>query len=204
MDFTRNRSEGYIGKSTELYRWLLRSDFQCASKRYSRPTRSLYRTPDEEKRLLSITYPTGGRTEFVCDHNCFRDGEDAVRRISSYRIQYIRYYDTDDTLLKETAYKYGPDEDGCGVIRHEPDMDDDMGNCHTEQIVYYETRGRGVIRSARRCVAAPTIRTQRIAPTTTTGAMSSTTRWPNTKAKVEFCPEKPSTNIPRSAARGLR
>ena len=25
--------------------------------------------------------------------------------------------------------------------------------------------------------------------------MSSTTRWPNTKAKVEFCPEKPSTNI---------
>ena len=97
----------------------------------------IYRTPDEEKRLLSITYPTGGRTEFVCDHNCFRDGEDAVRRISSYRIKYIRYYDTDDTLLKETAYKYGPDEDGCGVIRHEPDMDDDMGNCHTEQIVNY-------------------------------------------------------------------
>ena len=97
----------------------------------------IYRTPDEEKRLLSITYPTGGRTEFVCDHNCFRDGEDAVRRISSYRIKYIRYYDTDDTLLKETAYKYGHDEDDCGVIRHEPDMDDDMGNCHTEQIVNY-------------------------------------------------------------------
>ena len=108
---------------------------------FSMPSNSfpdeIYRTPDEEKRLLSITYPTGGRTEFVCDHNCFRDGEDAVRRISSYRIKYIRYYDTDDTLLKETAYKYGPDEDGCGVIRHEPDMDDDMGNCHTEQIVNY-------------------------------------------------------------------
>ena len=108
---------------------------------FSMPSNSfpdeIYRTPDEEKRLLSITCPTGGRTEFVCDHNCFRDGEDAVRRISSYRIKYIRYYDTDDTLLKETAYKYGPDEDGCGVIRHEPDMDDDMGNCHTEQIVNY-------------------------------------------------------------------
>uniref|UniRef100_UPI003AF1BDDD hypothetical protein n=3 Tax=Alistipes communis TaxID=2585118 RepID=UPI003AF1BDDD len=108
---------------------------------FSMPSNSfpdeIYRTPDEEKRLLSITYPTGGRTEFMCDHNCFRDGEDAVRRISSYRIKYIRYYDTDDTLLKETAYKYGPDEDGCGVIRHEPDMDDDMGNCHTEQIVNY-------------------------------------------------------------------
>ena len=108
---------------------------------FSMPSNSfpdeIYRTPDEEKRLLSITYPTGGRTEFVCDHNCFRDGEDAVRRISSYRIKYIRYYDTDDTLLKETAYKYGPGEDGCGVIRHEPDMDDDMGNCHTEQIVNY-------------------------------------------------------------------
>ena len=60
-----------------------------------------------------------------------------MRRISSYRIKYIRYYDADDTLLKETAYKYGPDEDGCGIIRHEPDMDDDMGNCHTEQIVSY-------------------------------------------------------------------
>lgn len=108
---------------------------------FSMPSNSfpdeIYRTPDEEKRLLSITYPTGGRTEFVCDHNCFRDGDDAVRRISSYRIKYIRYYDTDDTLLKETAYKYGPDEDGCGIIRHEPDMDDDMGNCHTEQIVSY-------------------------------------------------------------------
>ena len=108
---------------------------------FSMPSNSfpdeIYRTPDEEKRLLSITYPTGGRTEFVCDHNCFRDGDDAVRRISSYRIKYIRYYDTDDTLLKETAYKYGPGEDGCGVIRHEPDMDDDMGNCHTEQTVSY-------------------------------------------------------------------
>ena len=108
---------------------------------FSMPSNSfpdeIYRTPDEEKRLLSITYPTGGRTEFVCDHNCFRDGEDAVRRISSYRIKYIRYYDTDDTLLKETAYKYGPGEDGCGIIRHEPDMDDDMGNCHTEQTVSY-------------------------------------------------------------------
>lgn len=108
---------------------------------FSMPSNSfpdeIYRTPDEEKRLLSITYPTGGRTEFVCDHNCFRDGDDAVRRISSYRIKYIRYYDTDDTLLKETTYKYGPDEDGCGIIRHEPDMDDDMGNCHTEQIVSY-------------------------------------------------------------------
>ena len=36
MDFTRNRSEGYIGRSTELYRGLFRSDFQCASKRFSR------------------------------------------------------------------------------------------------------------------------------------------------------------------------
>ena len=68
---------------------------------------------------------------------CIRDGEDAVRRISSYRIKYIRYYDTDDTLLKETAYKYGPGEDGCGIIRHEPDMDADMGTCHTEQTVSY-------------------------------------------------------------------
>ncbi len=97
----------------------------------------IYRTPDEEKKLLSITYPTGGRTEFVCDHNCFRDMDDIVRRISSYRIKYIRYYDTDGTLLKETTYKYGPNEDGCGIIRHEPDMDDDMGNCHTEQTVNY-------------------------------------------------------------------
>ena len=44
-------------------------------------------------------------------------------------------------------------------------------------------------------VAGHIILIRRIAPTTTTGAMSSTTRWPNTKAKVEFCPEKPSTNI---------
>lgn len=108
---------------------------------FSMPSNStpdwIYRAPDEEKTLLSITYPTGGRTEFVCDHNCFRDRDDVVRRISSYRIKYIRYYDTDDTLLKETAYKYGPGEDGCGIIRHEPDMDDDMGNCHTEQTVNY-------------------------------------------------------------------
>ena len=97
----------------------------------------IYRTPEEEKSLLSIIYPTGGRTEFVCDHNRFRDQDDAERRISSYRIKYIRYYDTDNALLKETSYKYGSGEDGCGIIRHEPLMDDDMGNCHTEQTVNY-------------------------------------------------------------------
>ena len=74
---------------------------------FSMPSNSfpdeIYRTPDEEKRLLSITYPTGGRTEFVCDHNCFRDGEDAVRRISSYRIKYIRYYDTARTAAASSA-----------------------------------------------------------------------------------------------------
>lgn len=101
---------------------------------------NIYRTPNEEKTILGVTYPTGGRTDFVCEHNQFRDRDAEDRRISSYRIKYIRYYDKNNTLLKEMRYAYGQGENGCGVIRREPDFDDGSGNCHTlQELSYYYT-----------------------------------------------------------------
>lgn len=101
---------------------------------------NIYRNADEEKTILGVTYPTGGRTDFVCEHNRFRDRDTVDRWISSFRIKYIRHYDKNSTLLKEIRYAYGSHENGCGIIRHEPNVDDDLGNCHTQQqINYYYT-----------------------------------------------------------------
>lgn len=100
---------------------------------------SIYDVSSKTKKLLSIRYPTGGYTEFHCDNNQFCDRNGTTQYISSYRVKNIRYFDQDSTLLKETCYAYGPDGNGNGILRHEPDVSEDRGNCHTLQnIVYYE------------------------------------------------------------------
>ena len=103
-------------------------------------TSEIYLYTAAPKKLLTITYPTGGYTEFHCDHNQFCDRSGINRYISSYRIRDIRAFDRDSMLLKQTHYEYGANESGNGIIRHEPDTSEEQGNCHTLQtIVYYET-----------------------------------------------------------------
>ena len=103
-------------------------------------TSEIYLYTASPKKLLTITYPTGGYTEFHCDHNQFSDRSGTNRYISSYRIRDIRAFDRDSMLLKQTHYEYGANESGNGIIRHEPDTSEEQGNCHTLQtIVYYET-----------------------------------------------------------------
>ena len=103
-------------------------------------TSEIYLYTASPKKLLTITYPTGGYTEFHCDHNQFCDRSGTNRYISSYRIRDIRAFDRDSMLLKQTHYEYGANESGNGIIRHEPDTSEEQGNCHTLQtIVYYET-----------------------------------------------------------------
>lgn len=93
--------------------------------------------------MLTIKYPTGGLTRFYCGSNCYRGsaGVSAGYAISvgSPRISRIEYCDTDSTLVKQKVYKYGLNEDGCGVIRREPTFDDEYGTCHTSQEVRYYT-----------------------------------------------------------------
>ncbi len=103
-------------------------------------TSEIYLYTAAPKKLLTITYPTGGYTEFHCDHNQFCDRSGINRYISNYRIRDIRAFDRDSMLLKQTHYEYGANESGNGIIRHEPDTSEEQGNCHTLQtIVYYET-----------------------------------------------------------------
>ena len=93
--------------------------------------------------MLTIKYPTGGLTRFLCGNHCYRSNEGAfagyVIPVGSPRISQIEYCDTDSTLIKQKVYKYGPNDDGCGVIRREPTFDEEYGTCHTSQEVRYYT-----------------------------------------------------------------
>lgn len=72
-------------------------------------------------------------------------GNKEPKGAGGYRIERIRYRDSDSKLLREKIYRYGPDEDGCGHVKYEPYFDEDYWgetrrSAVTEQQVnyYYE------------------------------------------------------------------
>ena len=44
-------------------------------------------------------------------------GNKEPKGAGGYRIEHIRYRDSDSKLLREKIYRYGPDEDGCGHVK---------------------------------------------------------------------------------------
>ena len=76
---------------------------------------------------LKIEYPTGGTVEFVMGQHQYRSAYDnQVKGAGGYRIERIRYRDSDATLVKEKIYKYGANEDGCGIVKNEPYFTQDL------------------------------------------------------------------------------
>ena len=97
--------------------------------------------------FLKIGYPTGGSAEFQMGQHRYRSkyGNKEPKGAGGYRIERIRYRDSDSKLLREKIYRYGPDEDGCGHVKYEPYFDEDYWgetrrSAVTEQQVnyYYE------------------------------------------------------------------
>lgn len=89
--------------------------------------------------LLKIKYPTGGCTEFIVGQNLFRSRFDnQIKGAGGYRIQRIKFYDGINTNpIKEKIYKYGPAEDGTGIIRDEPSFSSYPKTDYTEQVIKY-------------------------------------------------------------------
>ncbi|MFQ8805397.1 MAG: hypothetical protein ACLR8Y_10165 [Alistipes indistinctus] len=52
--------------------------------------------------------------------------DNQVKGAGGYRIENIRYRDSDATLVKEKIYKYGANEDGCGIVKNEPYFTQDL------------------------------------------------------------------------------
>lgn len=100
---------------------------------------------------LVIRYPTGGRTEFIMERNRFRDPNDgSVKGAGGERIARIRSYDgLRPTPISEKIYKYGPDEDGTGIIKVVPSTDPYTSNCMLLEYNTYIT-GTGNISTRKR------------------------------------------------------
>jgi len=96
---------------------------------------------EDNFKLLTIKYPTGGRAEFEMGQNRFRYpfGNQDVRGAGGYRIEKISYFEnaTSTTSIKEKVYKYGPNEDGTGIIRREPIIDGFNNSTYIEETVPY-------------------------------------------------------------------
>jgi YD repeat-containing protein len=92
-----------------------------------------------ERKALNINYPTGGRTEFFVEQNRFRDPIDnLIKGTGGYRVNRISYFDdTNTSPVKEKIYKYGPNEDGTGIIKSQPSFDEYSGNNYTKEILTY-------------------------------------------------------------------
>lgn len=52
-----------------------------------------YHTHNADENTFTITYPTGGKTEYLFEHNKFKARDGSPRNISSYRIFKIRHKD---------------------------------------------------------------------------------------------------------------
>lgn len=91
----------------------------------------------QERTLLTINYPTGGRAEFVMGQNRFRDNiTQEIKGSGGYRIEKIRYYDSGgNSPVKEQIYKYGSNEDGNGIPHVVPVLSGYGANTYTEQRV---------------------------------------------------------------------
>jgi len=92
-----------------------------------------------QRTAMSITYPTGGKTEFIVGQNRFRDPiDETIKGTGGYRIEKIRHFDgINPNPVKEKIYKYGPNEDGTGIIKSMPSFDPYSGNCFLDETNTY-------------------------------------------------------------------
>lgn len=64
--------------------------------------------------LQKITYPTGGSTEYIYEHNKYKDFHDVLRNGGGIRIKQIRKYDDNSEPELIRDYVYGESESGYG------------------------------------------------------------------------------------------
>ncbi len=96
-----------------------------------------------QKTAIAIRYPTGGSTEFIVGQNRFRDpGDQTIKGAGGYRIEKIRSFDQVHAgPVNEKIYKYGPDEDGTGIIKSLPSFDPLSGNNYIDETNQYVVTG---------------------------------------------------------------
>lgn len=73
--------------------------------------------------LTKIVYPSKGFTEYQYELNKYKDAAGVIRPGPGVRIAQIRSYNygaSEDTPSLVTNYRYGPGEDGTGVLKFEP------------------------------------------------------------------------------------
>ncbi|KJF44163.1 RHS repeat protein [Draconibacterium sediminis] len=70
--------------------------------------------------LKSVTYPTGGQTEFIYEHNYYKTAlSQEVKKCGGLRIAQKKITDNSGKTIIKT-YKYGTNECGYGIINNEP------------------------------------------------------------------------------------
>lgn len=117
-------------------------------------------TIDPEGSLLRINYPTGGSVEFIVEQNRFRDPVDQlIKGAGGYRIGKIKYYtDGQSNCVKEKIYKYGPMEDGTGLVMRQPVVDREYdANTYTLQYTDYYYGETPIYRARKRTYLPSTI-----------------------------------------------
>ncbi len=107
-----------------------------------------------QRKILTINYPTGGKTAFFVGQNQFEDSRGEAKGAGGYRIEKISYHDTGaSSPVKEKIFRYGSlvngRETGLGKIKFEPDTDSYFGNTFTEQRINYYS-GTQLMHSARK------------------------------------------------------
>lgn len=94
--------------------------------------------------FLSIRYPTGGCVKFHTERHRYRDTDGTLHPIGGLRISRIDYYDEGgNTPVRQKIYKYGPHENGCGIVKQNLSFDETTGNCFTTQRLAYYYRPDG-------------------------------------------------------------
>ena len=92
----------------------------------------------QPKALLSITYPTGGCVKFFTERHRYKDENNIIRPVGGDRIARIEWYDNPSgSAVRQKIYRYGDQEDGCGILKLPLDFSDLSGNCHTTQYLKY-------------------------------------------------------------------
>ena len=91
--------------------------------------------------FLSIRYPTDGRIKFFTERHRYRDTQGVTHPAGGMRIARIDYYDADGNApVRQKIYRYGKDEDGCGVMKLQLNFNETFGNCVTTQLQHYYYR----------------------------------------------------------------
>jgi len=90
--------------------------------------------------LLTIVYPTGGRTEFAFGQHRYFDNLNNKKGAGGYRIEKISFFDTETSTssIREKLYNYID-----GFIRREPLLSGDQNNTYTLRTAEFYPQGGG-------------------------------------------------------------